>query len=194
MLLIHHRRNRASELIGISSTDGVEIDLRSSGSQLILQHDPFADGENFDEWLDVWRGQFLVLNIKEEGLENRILESLSKKKITEYFFLDQSFPFLQRTVRMGNRKVAARASDIESVETALAIDCEWVWIDCFNGDWSFLEEMIPKLAQANKKICLVSPELVRANSQKELDTLKKVLKSVPFEIDAVCSKDDGLWR
>ena len=95
---------------------------------------------------------------------------------------------------MGNRKVAARASDIESVETALAIDCEWVWIDCFNGDWSFLEEMIPKLAQANKKICLVSPELVRANSQKELDTLKKVLKSVPFEIDAVCSKDDGLWR
>ena len=168
--------------------------MRSSGSQLILQHDPFTDGENFDEWLDVWRGQFLVLNIKEEGLENRILESLSKKKITEYFFLDQSFPFLQRTVRMGNRKVAARASDIESVETALAIDCEWVWIDCFNGDWSFLEEMIPKLAQANKKICLVSPELVRANSQKELDTLKKVLKSVPFEIDAVCSKDDGLWR
>jgi len=194
MLLIHHRRNRASELIGISPTDGVEIDLRSSGSKLILQHDPFTDGENFDDWLDVWCGQFLVLNIKEEGLENRILESLAKKKITGYFFLDQSFPFLQRTVRMGNRQVAARASDIESVETALAIDCEWVWIDCFKGDWGFLEEMIPKLAQAKKKICLVSPELVRANSQKELDALKKVLKSVPFEIDAVCSKDDGLWR
>lgn len=194
MLLIHHRKNQASELIGIPSADGVEIDLRSSGNQLILQHDPFIGGEDFDEWLDVWRGQFLVLNIKEEGIENRILESLSKRKITEYFFLDQSFPFLQRTVRMGNRKVAARASDIESVETALAIDSEWVWIDCFNGDWSFLEEMIPKLVQAHKKICLVSPELVRANSQSELDALKGVLKSVPFEIDAVCSKDDGFWR
>lgn len=194
MLIVHHRKNLSSELISISPEDGVEIDLRSSGKHIILQHDPFVAGEDFENWLEFWKGQFLILNVKEEGLEKRILEILSERKIVDYFFLDQSFPFLQKTVLDGNRKVAARASDIESVETALAIDCAWVWIDCFRGDWSFLEEMIPKLTYAHKKICLVSPELVRTNSQEELSQLKKVIKKIDIEIDAVCSKDNGLWR
>jgi hypothetical protein len=194
MLFIHHRKNLSREIRFVPSKDGVEIDLRSNGERIYLQHDPFAQGEDFETWLDSWNGQFLVLNVKEEGLEDRILKILSERQIFKYFFLDQSFPFLVRTLRKGNQKVAARVSDIESIETALAVDCEWVWIDCFNGDWSFLEKTIPRLVMAGKKICLVSPELVRVNSEIELDSLRSILRGLPFQIDAVCSKVVSLWE
>ena len=194
MLFIHHRKNLSQEIRFVPSKDGVEIDLRSSGEQIYLQHDAFVQGEDFETWLDSWNGQFLVLNVKEEGLEDRILKILTKRQISEYFFLDQSFPFLVRTLRKGNQKVAARVSDIESIETALAVNCEWVWIDCFNGDWSFLENTIPRLVLAGKKICLVSPELVRVDSGIELASLRSILRSIPFQVDAVCSKVVSLWE
>ena len=194
MLFIHHRKNQPQELCSVPSKDGVEIDLRSNGGRIYLQHDPFVKGEDFETWLDSWNGQFLVLNVKEEGLEDHILKILSERQILEFFFLDQSFPFLIRTLRKGIRKVAARVSDIESIETALAVDCEWVWIDCFNGDWSFLEGIVPRLVSSRKKICLVSPELVRTNTETELDSLQEILRGMPFKIDAVCSKVAGLWE
>lgn len=194
MLFIHHRKNLSQEIRFVPSKDGVEIDLRSNGEQIYLQHDAFVQGEDFETWLDSWNGQFLVLNVKEEGLEDRILKILTKRQISEYFFLDQSFPFLVRTLRKGNQKVAARVSDIESIETALAVNCEWVWIDCFNGDWSFLENTIPRLVLAGKKICLVSPELVRVDSGIELASLQSILRSIPFQVDAVCSKVVSLWE
>lgn len=86
-----------------------------------------------------WKGQFLVLNVKEEGLEEEIQGILSKREIENYFFLDQSFPFLVKTIKSGNTKVSARVSDLESLQTAVSVDCDWVWIDCFEGNWNFLK-------------------------------------------------------
>lgn len=194
MIIFHHRVNESIQLIDIPITDGVEIDMRSKDNRLILQHDPHKKGEDFEKWLDIWAGQDLILNVKEEGLEELIFKTLSERKILNYFLLDQSFPFLQRTLRSGNKKVAVRVSDIESVETALSVDCEWVWIDCFNGNWEFLLDILPKLAKTKKKTCLVSPELVRDDSVSELIELKNVLSSLNSKVDAVCTKNRILWE
>ena len=94
MIYIAHRINEISQLKGIPPEMGVEIDIRSNGKKLILQHDPFIEGVNFRDWLGHFQHQLIILNIKEEGLEEKILDCLAEFNIQNFFFLDQSFPFL----------------------------------------------------------------------------------------------------
>ena len=193
MKIFHHRINTSSQLVEIPSVDGVEIDIRSSGQDIILEHDPFKEGQLFTDWLKDWQGQSLILNVKEEGIEERTLEILSAYPNLEYFFLDQSFPLLARTAKSGNKNTAVRVSDLESVETALLMNCNWVWIDCFLGDWNFLPGVIRRLQDDGKKICLVSPELVRDNSLKELQVLQGILRDNNLFVQGVCTKRKELW-
>lgn len=173
---------------------GVEIDLRSRRDEIILEHDPFVDGEVLADWLTGWSGQFLVLNIKEEGLEEKILEILDSFKISSFFFLDQSFPFLMKSIRAGDTRVAARASDIESTETVVSSGAGWCWLDCFTGDWQYLVNSVTYLTEMNIKTCLVSPELHRPESILELNQLQTLIRVNSLRIDAVCTKDSILWR
>ena len=71
---------------------GCEIDIRTDGSQLILNHDPFKKGDNFIDYLDEYQHGTLVLNIKETGIENDVLDEVKKEKIKSYFLLDVEFP------------------------------------------------------------------------------------------------------
>jgi hypothetical protein len=193
MKIFHHRRNTVSEILEVPQTDGVEIDLRSSNGEIILQHDPFLPGVHFKDWLKSWEGQHLILNIKEEGIELRILELLEIFKVQEYFFLDQSFPFMVKTLKMGNRNVAARVSDLESIETSLRIDSDWAWLDCFSGEWDFIQSAVPILHSAQKKVCLVSPELVRIDVDNELLDLQKIIRENDLVIDGICTKRKVDW-
>ena len=77
MRIYKHRVNSKSALEVIDSTFGVEIDLRTRLDSLILAHDAFTQGELFKDWLTVWRGQPLILNVKEDALEEEILEILN---------------------------------------------------------------------------------------------------------------------
>ena len=195
MLIIEHRINEASKLKMVPSSHGVELDLRSNLTEIYLAHDAFTPGELFSDWLQVWAGQFLILNVKEEGLENRILEMLVKHEVKNYFFLDQSFPFMQRLVRTGNMNTAARISDLESAETAMRSGAKWVWLDCFSGDWSYLREVLPRLAKTSIHTCLVSPELQRADDNiVETQALKAILSETRVQIDAVCTKKPTIWE
>jgi len=193
MKIFHHRINTSEQLVEIPSIDGVEIDIRSRGQDIILEHDPFKDGQLFTEWLKHWQGQSLILNVKEEGIEERTLEVLSAYTNLEYFFLDQSFPFLARTINSGNKNTAVRVSDLESVDTALLMNCDWVWIDCFLGDWNFLPDVVRLLQDSGRKICLVSPELVRDNTLNELQLLQDVLKDNNLFVQGVCTKLKAFW-
>ena len=193
MKIFHHRINEAHKLTDIPSKDGVEIDLRSASGKIILQHDPFLGGEDFTSWLEHWSGQDLILNVKEEGLENRILEILDTFAVKNYFFLDQSFPFMVKSLNSGNRNVAARVSDLESIETAIGLDCKWVWLDCFRGDWNFIIDVVPVLQAQGKLLCIVSPELVRIETENELQNLQNIIAENQLNLDAVCTKSKSKW-
>src|SRR4051812_12977345 len=110
MKMIAHRRNTVAELRATSSVYGVEVDIRSKGQRLIIHHDPFVTGESFEEWLDSYRHGTLILNVKEEGLEKRLIELAASKGIEDFFFLDQSFNFLVKTFKAGERRCAVRVS------------------------------------------------------------------------------------
>jgi len=68
--VILHRINTISELKNIESKYGVEIDIRAWGSELVLNHEPFQDGEKLVDYLDEYHHGTLVLNVKENGIED----------------------------------------------------------------------------------------------------------------------------
>ncbi len=195
MNLIAHRRNTIAELRVTSTSHGIEIDLRSQGQRLIVQHDPFADGEDFDCWLDHFRHGTLILNVKEEGLEERLIRLMSERGIADYFFLDQSFPYLVKWSKLGERRCAVRVSEFESVETALTLagKVDWVWVDCFSRFPLSTSDAL-RLKAAGFRLCLVSPELQGRDAQIEIPQLAAQLASLSIVADAVCTKRADIWE
>lgn len=195
MKLITHRRNTICELTATDSKYGVEVDIRSKGTQLIIHHDPFVDGESFDDWINVYRHGTLILNVKEEGLEARLISLMKSKGIDDYFFLDQSFPFLVKWSKAGEHRCAVRVSEFETIDTALTLagKVDWVWVDCFTH-FPLSEQNAIRLKAAGFKLCLVSPELQGRDAEIEIPHLISVLKERDIVADAVCTKRPDLWE
>jgi hypothetical protein len=108
MKLIAHRRNTLKELLATPTQYGIELDIRSFGSKIVIHHDPMIEGESFEEWIAAYEHGTLILNVKEEGLESRLIALMKKHGIEDYFFLDQSFPFLVKWAKAGERRCAVR--------------------------------------------------------------------------------------
>lgn len=195
MILVRHRRNTAEDLRATPVEYGVELDLRSYGDRLIVHHDAFVDGEDFERWLDDYRHRLLILNVKEEGLEQRLIALMRERGIEDWFFLDQSFPFLIRTARMGESRCAVRVSEFESIDTALTLagQVDWVWVDCFTR-FPLDRAQTDRLRGAGFKLCLVSPELQGREAATEIPALRALLAREGIVADAVCTKEPALWR
>lgn len=195
MKLISHRRNTLSELLATDSKYGIEVDIRSEGNRLIIHHDPCKGGESFDDWINAYQHGTLILNVKEEGLEARLISLMQSKGITDFFFLDQSFPFLIKWSKAGEHRCAVRVSEFESIETALTLagKVDWVWVDCFTK-FPLCEVDYVRLKNAGFKLCLVSPELQGRNAEIEIPALVTLLRARKIESDAVCTKRPDLWE
>ena len=194
MKLISHRRNTVSQLLATDSKYGVEVDIRSEGARLIIHHDPFVAGESFDEWINAYQHGTLILNVKEEGLEARLISLMQSKGIDD-IFLDQSFPFLMKWSRAGEHRCAVRISEFESIETALTLagKVDWVWVDCFTH-FPLCEKDVKRLKGAGFKICLVSPELQGRDAEIEIPQMALLLKEQNIMPDAICTKRLALWE
>jgi len=195
MKLISHRRNTLAELIATPEQYGIEVDIRSYGDKLVIHHDPFVEGEHFESWIAQYRHGTLILNVKEEGLEARLIDLMKAHGIDDYFFLDQSFPFLVKWSRLGEHRCAVRVSEFESVDTALSLagKVDWVWVDCFTrfpldgGDAA-------RLKDAGFRLCLVSPELQGRDAALEIPQMIRLLAEQGIVADAVCTKRPDLWE
>lgn len=195
MNIIMHRRNTLAELEATPANYGIEVDIRSQGERLIIHHDAFVEGNAFDEWLDAYRHGTLILNVKEEGLEARIIAMMKERGLTDYFFLDQSFPFLIKWSKAGEHRCAVRVSEFESIDTALTLagKVDWVWVDCFTR-FPLTGQDARRLQAAGFRLCLVSPELQGRDAQKEIPELQALLAELEIAADAVCTKRPDLWE
>ncbi|MCO7253986.1 hypothetical protein KSI86_07435 [Dickeya oryzae] len=194
MKYIMHRRNTLIELNNTPLDCGVEVDIRSDAGRLVIHHDPLVVGEDFDSWVAAYKHGTLILNVKEEGLEQAILACMSKYKISDFFFLDQSFPFLIKWAKKGERRCAARVSEFESIETVLSLAglIDWVWVDCFTR-FPLGKADYQRLINAGFKLCLVSPELQGRNAELEIPQMLELIKTEGMKMDAVCTKRPDLW-
>lgn len=187
MQFIAHRINSCDLLAGVPENYGVEIDVRDFQSELVLHHDPFCNGELLEKFLTAYRHKTLILNIKSEGIEWRVRELLQKYNISDYFFLDSSFPMIVKLFAQGETKTCIRVSEYESIETALNMQdrASWVWVDCFNGQ--HLDKYSCQLLRdAAYKICLVSPVLL--GRQDEINQFGESLLEQGIKPDAICCK------
>ena len=194
MQIISHRVNTIALLKKIPKKFGVEVDIRSIGDALIIHHDPFIIGEVFEEWIKLYEHGTLILNVKEEGLEQRLLELMKKHQIEDFFFLDQSFPFLKKTASEGESRSAVRVSEYEDINTALSLSgmVDWVWVDCFN-DFPLNLEKAEELQKAGFKLCIVSPELQGRGDISHILDFRSKIELLGIKGDAVCTKHADLW-
>lgn len=195
MKLISHRRNTLSELLATDSKYGIEVDIRSEADRLIIHHDPYVTGESFNNWIDAYQHGTLILNVKEEGLEERLIDLMQTKGITDYFFLDQSFPSLLKWSMAGEHRCAVRISEYESIDTALCLagKVDWVWVDCFTH-FFLSEKDARRIRDAGFNVCVVSPELQGHDPNVEIPKLVTVMKERNIVASAVCTKRIDLWE
>ena len=76
MEIIIHRINNLSKLKYISKNYGVDIDVRDFKNDLILNHDPFKNGEKLERFLRYYKHGTLIVNIKSEYIESKVLKLL----------------------------------------------------------------------------------------------------------------------
>ena len=194
MHTILHRINTIALLEKTPLNFGIEIDIRSDGKNLILHHDPFEQGELLEDWIGFYNHGTLILNVKEEGLEGPILKLMSQHKIKDFFFLDQSFPFLRKTAVMGESRCAVRVSEYENIETVLSLSgmVGWVWVDCF-ARFPLNKKEADHLKDSGFKLCLVSPELQGRKERSQVIEFRRQIELLGIKGDAVCTKYPDLW-
>ncbi len=192
MIIIKHRVNTSKELKRINNNLGVEVDLRSDKNDIYLHHEPFKKGELFSKWLKNFNHKIIVLNVKEEGLENKILKILKMRKIKKFFFHDQTFSTMLKNMK--KTKVSIRYSEFEDLKkkNKLFTFIKWLWVDNFSE--IKISKKFYSFLKANRvKICLVSPELIKKERAKEVKSIISYLQKNKFKIDAVCTKKPKLW-
>ena len=191
--IIIHRVNTIKGLKQVQPQFGTEIDIRAWGSELILNHEPFLSGEKLEDYIDEYQHGTLILNIKEAGIEDEVLRLVRlRPQIKSYFLLDIEFPYLYRASRQGERSIAIRFSEDESIELAKKYTekIDWVWIDT-NTQLPFDKSSVPILNMFKK--CLACPEgWVRTSN---IGNYKKLMYSLDFKIDAVMTSNKyiELW-
>jgi hypothetical protein len=187
MEIVIHRANKVQSLKEIPKKYGCEIDIRAQGSKLILHHDPFANGDFLDDYLDVYQHGLLVLNIKEAGIESDVLKAVRSRGINKHFLLDVEFPYIYRASRAGERAIAIRYSEDEPIELVnnYAAMVDWVWIDT-NTILPLNPEIVHQLK--GMSTCLVCPE--RWGRPGDILVYRQQMKALDFMPTAVMTHID----
>ncbi len=182
MEIIIHRINSIKKLKKIPNNFGVEIDLRGHKSKIILNHEPFKSGDTLDDFLKHYKHGTLILNIKEDGIEEEVIKKVKKAKVKSYFLLDVEFPYIFKCLRNRQKNIAIRFSENETIETAKLFKnkFKWLWIDTVTK--LPLNKKNLRIIN-NFKSCLVCPE--RWGRPNQINDYKKKMKLLNFSPDAV---------
>lgn len=188
MEFISHRVNTVKDLKNTPIEFGVELDLRDNiDGSIYINHDPFVPGENFEDYLREYHHGTMILNIKSERIEYKVLDLLKKYKIEKYFFLDSSFPMIKALTDQGESNVALRYSEFEGIDTIRLMSgrAKWVWVDCFNI-FPLEESVYLKLKDMGYNLCFVSPEL--QGQPEKIEGYADNIKKRNINFDAICTK------
>ena len=202
-MYIAHRINTLEEL---KNTEAIEFDVRDSNGICIVQHDPFKEGIPLDIFLNEFlltrvkgqgqgQGQFLIVNIKSEGIEATVFAMLKERGIEDFFMLDCTVPVIYKYTQKGEKRFAVRLSEVEPLEFVRQWKgrVNWVWVDCFSKNILTLP-VEQELHSLGFKICVVSPEL--QGRYEEIEIYAKAFQDSGIEVDAICTKSYNIdkWK
>ena len=168
------KNTKAAFIRAFDNNFGVETDLRDIKGEIVISHNmPKGDEMTFESLLQLLNGRDLplALNIKADGMADEIKRLLNQYNHTNYFTFDMSIPEMVYQHKIG-LKVFTGLSDI--VPTPILFEkANGVWLDCFNSDW-FGENEIKHILNANKKVCIVSPDLHKRPYKKVWQKYKNI--------------------
>lgn len=194
MNYICHRVNNQEDMISQDCEYGVEIDLRDdTNGNIYMEHEPFISGNDFEEYIKEYNKGTMILNIKSERIELKVIELLKKYNINDYFFLDSSFPMIKLLSDKGENNIALRFSEYEGIDTIINMSgkVKWIWVDCFTR-LPITKEIEEKFHQMKYKICMVSPEL--QGQDEKLEEYANYIKKNNIKFDAICCKGYNIKR
>ena len=113
---------------------------------------------------------------------------LKQYPVTNYFFLDSSFPMIKLLTDQGEKNISLRFSELEGLDTIrnMAGKANWIWVDCFTR-LPINKEIEQELKEnLGYKLCIVSPEL--EGQPEKIEEYRDFLKREGIKMDAVCSK------
>jgi glycerophosphoryl diester phosphodiesterase len=154
---------------------GIETDIRDFNGELVISHD-VADEKStslekfFELYNSINNSLTLALNIKSDGLQNKLEHLISKYAIENYFVFDMSIPDHKQYI---NKKLLTylRLSDYES-DLSLYDYSFGIWLDAFDKIW-YDKDLISKHTSLNKQVCIVSEELHRRDHNHHWNFLLK---------------------
>jgi hypothetical protein len=195
-MYIAHRINSSSLANSLPSEYGIEFDLREYNNGILVTHDPFTQGEDFESFLkNIKIKRFLIVNIKAEGIEEKVLDLLKKYEFENFFFLDCSFPAIVKLSKLGETRIAMRYSEYEpfSLIELNRNKIQWVWVDCFT-EFPLTQLLERKIHLMGLKICIVSPEL-QSHGQ-DIEKYATFIKKNFIKVDTICTKDHNvpIWK
>jgi len=188
MKFFAHRINESTELKNIDNEYGIELDLRDYGNEIIVQHDPYKNGESFKNYIKYINNRDMILNVKCERIEEDILSILHNNQYTcSYFFLDCSFPMIFALSEKGEKNIALRFSEYEGIDILRTMKgrVQWVWVDVFTK-LPLTYDICNEIKEMGYKICLVSPEL--QGHGEDIEVYAKQINNEKLHIDAICTK------
>jgi hypothetical protein len=160
----HEKNTRVSFSRSFSHGFGLETDIRDYKNDIVISHDipngaeikfiDFLKEFNFDK--DKFKDITLALNIKSDGLASMVKSAIEVYPLLDYFVFDMSIPDM-KTYFDRNIPVFTRMSEVEHYPAYIE-KSEGVWLDSFESEW-FDVEMIQKLVDMKKRVCIVSSEL-----------------------------------
>lgn len=163
---------------------GVETDIRDHQGVLVISHDiPSKGCMTFEYFLNIYieykNNSVLALNIKSDGLHEKIEFSLKKFDVHNYFVFDMSVPdMLGYHSRQIN--VFSRVSELE-YSKKLNLASRGIWLDQFYGNW-YTEEYLIDLIKEHNAACVVSPELHSRDYLSCWNMLSKIDKDISGKI------------
>lgn len=148
----------------VKSGFGVETDFRDFSGNLVISHDlPSSEmyltaDAFFSEYNHCKSEGRLALNIKADGLQRLLIETLERNKIDrkKYFAFDMSVPDALHFFKI-NFPVYTRTSEYEEIPSFLS-RAVGVWVDSFTEKFPQVE-VAQKLIDDGYRVTLVSPEL-----------------------------------
>ena len=113
VLPIAHRINTIEESNSLPSCIGIEFDVHSYGNELIVAHDPFVKGIKLVKFLENNKNRLCAINIKEDGIEERVLDLSIKIGIEQFFLFDVNFPQIYKLGNKYQNHLCLRISEFE---------------------------------------------------------------------------------
>lgn len=168
---------------------GLETDVRDYKGQLVVSHDiPNENSISMETFLNLYKSigdnLYLALNIKSDGLQSVLSDLIQQFEVKNYFVFDMSVPDGLNYLRK-NMNVFTRQSEFETTPSFYN-EAEGVWLDEFNSHW-ITDEVIKKHLMAEKKICIVSPELHGRSYNEEWRMYKKIEQELKPEAMMLCT-------